>query len=490
MPLDPNIILQGKAPQINPMEIAQNATALQTGMNQNRLFASDFAARQAIGEHVRAATDKTTGETDYNKVMGGVSTDPRSAFRAPEVAKDFLERKKAQAELTGLQVKQFNDHLGATAAAINPLIASKEPLTTDAVVSAAVNVINNPSLPPELRTQVTNDVTGFLSKLPPNATDAQIRSALQQVQLQTMDTQERFNAIYGAPQVNDTGPTIAVGTLSPMTGYHPVGQIDKGLSPADLAAPRQVGVGVGGVPMMSTTADFLKKAAEAGGGGIPMGLPAGEAEAQTQSAGRVKEIQDYAAGAPQRLVAMQSVRSLIPTAPGTAFGPTGQLTSQIQKVLAGLGVQWAASDQAPIDEISKGLEMIVSHQQQAMGAGTDASRATVKNANPTLANSKEGLLQNLSVVEGNDRFMVAKNRALQKHLLNNPASSTPRFEAAFNEDFTPLALQVQTMPKAEQKRVWESLSGKQDKDGNWTGEKGRFLRTLRVFQKQGWLEGQ
>lgn len=489
MALDPSIILQAKPPQINPMEVAQNATALQGAMNQNRLFSSDFAARQAIGEHYRASIDPQSGQLDTNKLTGLVAGDPRSAFRAGEVAKDALDRQRSQAQLAPEQVKAYQAHLSVLGDAITPLLASQEPLTRDAVIGSAVNVINNPSLPPELRQQVTNDVTGFLSKLPASATPEQIRAALQQVQLQTMDTQERFNAVYGTPQTTDTGGAIAVGTISPMTGYHPVGEIKKTLPPSELATPTQIGVGPGGEPLMGTRGQFLDKAAS---GGIATALPAGQAEFATQTAKRANDIQTYAASSPTRLSAMQSVRSLIPSAPGAAFGPTGNLTSQVQKIGAALGIapDKMVTGQASLDEINKSLSLIAAAQGQAMGAGTDASREMVHNANPSLANSKEGLLQNLSVVEGNERYAVAKNRALQEWLSNHPASTTAQFEAAFNKNFTPLALQVQTMPQAEQKRVWNSLSGKQNKDGTWTGEKGRFLKTMDMFASRGWNDGQ
>lgn len=490
MALDPNIILQGKPPQINPMEIAQHATALQTGMNQNRLFASDFGARQAIGEHYRASIDPQSGQLDTNRLTGLVAGDPRSAFRAGEVAKDALERQRQQAQLAPEQVKAYQAHLSVLGDAITPLLASKEPLTRDAVIGSAVNVINNPSLPPELRQQITNDVTGFLGSLPPNATPEQIRSALQQIQLQTMDTQERFNAVYGSPVQVDTGARIEQGSFSPMTGYKPAGSFDKTLSPSDLSTPTQIGVGPGGEPIMGTKEQFIQKAT--GAGGVATGLPAGQAEFATTTAKRANEIQTYAASSPARLTAMQSVRSLVPTTPGTAFGPTGNLTSQIQKVAAGLGIapEKIVSGQASLDEINKSLSLIAAAQGQAMGAGTDASREMVHNANPSLANSKEGLLRNLSVVEGNERYAVAKNRALQEWLSTHPASTTAQFEAAFNKNFTPMALQVQTMPQHEQKRVWESLSGKQNKDGTWTGEKGRFLKTMDMFSARGWSEGQ
>lgn len=490
MALDPNILLQGKTPQFNPMEIAQNATALQQGINQNRLFASDFGARQAIGEHYRASIDPQSGQLDTNKLTGLVAGDPRSAFRAGEVAKDALERQRSQAQLAPEQVKAYQAHLSVLGDAITPLLASKEPLSRDAVIGSAVNVINNPSLPPELRQQVTNDVTGFLSQLPASATPEQIRNALQKIQLQTMDTQERFNAVYGSPVQVDTGARIEQGSFSPMTGYRPAGSFDKSLSPADLSTPTQIGVGPGGEPIMGTKEQFIQKAT--GGNGIATALPAGQAEFATTTAKRANEIQDYAASAPQRISAMQNVRSAIPLAPGTAFGPTAALTGQIGKITTALGIPFVVSKEgtASMDEISKALSLIAAHQGQALGAGTDASRATVQNANPSLANSKEGLLQNLSVVEGNERYAVAKNRALQEWLSNHPASTTAQFEAAFNKNFTPLALQVQTMPQAEQKRIWSSLSGKQNKDGTWSGEKGRFLKTMDMFAQRGWTEGQ
>lgn len=489
MPIDANIILGAKPPQIDPMAIAQNATVLQTGMNQNRLFASDFGARQAIGEHYRASIDPQSGQLDTNKLTGLVAGDPRSAFRAGDVAKDALERQRQQAQLGPEQVAAYRAHMAVVGDVLTPLIAKKEPLTISDVHDAAMNVITNPAIPPELREQITKDATGFLASLPPNATPEQIRGAVQKLQLQTMDTQERFNAVYGAPMTTDTGGTIKVGTLSPMTGYHPVGQIDKTLSPSEIATPTQIGVGPGGEPLMGTRGQFLDKA---GADGIATALPAGQTEFATKTAARANDIQTYAASSPARIAAMTTVRSLIPNTPGSAFGPTGNLTSQVQKIAAGLGIapEKVVSGQASLDEINKSLSLIAAAQGQAMGAGTDASREMVHNANPSLANSKEGLLQNLSVVEGNERYAVAKNRALQEWLSNHPASTTAQFEAGFNKNFTPLALQVQTMPQAEQKRVWENLSGKQNKDGSWGGERGRFLKTMDLFASRGWLEGQ
>lgn len=501
MPIDPNIILQGKPPQIDPMAIAQNATALQTGMNQNRLFASDFTARQAIGEHYRQAIDPRTGQLDTNKLTGLVAGDPRSAFRAGDVAKDALEREQSQVALGTARVGQeaanvdlIKKKLGAFNQGLSALL-TKPDVTNDDIIGQASQWVS--------RGVLSNDeAVQELSTLPPPTGDpikdaAARKEWLQQHYLQTAEATQQFDAAFGTPTTTDTGAKIVMGRTNPITGYAPVAQFNKELSPETLSTPTQTGVGPGGEPIYGTRADFIGKAA---GGGIPMAPAAGEVEYKTQSASRATEIGKYAEGSPQRLAAMQAVRSLVPTTPGQAFGPTHNLTSQVGKLAAAWNIPFIknADGQASIDEINKSLSLVAAQQAQAMGAGTDAGKAMIHDANPSFANSREGMLGNLSIVEGNERYMVAKNRALQNYMTGDPARGIPphpasdarKFETRFNNEIPPQVFQVQTMSPANQKRVWESMSGKQEKDGSWTGDKGRFIRGLVTAQKNGWLEGQ
>jgi len=217
-----------------------------------------------------------------------------------------------------------------------------------------------------------------------------------------------------------------------------------------------------------------------GTGFLPTGLPPGQAEYMASNQGRVRDLQSESTATTQRLAAMKNIRAVIGSAPSTAFGPTGDVTSKIGKIATALGVAPpnVKEGQTSIDELNKSLEMIAAQQGQQMHAGTDAARATVHAANPSLSNSKEGLMQNLAVIQGNDEWTNARNSALQEWLKVHPATQENQFESAWNSKVSPLVFQVQHMAPAQQTKLYNSMS---------PGDKKSLVDAMRYAEAKGWL---
>lgn len=89
-------------------------------LNQNALFQQTFRARQAMGPLAQASVDPQTGQMDYNKFATMISTHPETAFMAPEVINQLVQRQLTQAELvkTNLDIEAkrrdtINNQLGS-----------------------------------------------------------------------------------------------------------------------------------------------------------------------------------------------------------------------------------------------------------------------------------------------------------------------------------------------------------------------------------------
>lgn len=280
----------------------------------------------------------------------------------------------------------------------------------------------------------------------------------------------------GAQQIPFTGS--ATGGLQPQAGG---ASVPNEMSP-EAKAGRVPTVSPAGVPgsVPQATISDSQGNPRTGSAFIPTGLPPGQAEYMAGNQARVRDLQGESTATTQRLAAMKNIRAVIGSAPSTAFGPTGDVTSKIGKITTALGIAPPSvkEGQTSIDELNKSLEMIAAQQGQQMHAGTDAARATVHAANPSLSNSKEGLMQNLAVIQGNDEWTNARNSALQEWLQKNPATDENKFEAAWNKKVSPLVFQVQHMAPEQQAKLYKSMTAT---------EKQSLVGAMRYAEAKGWL---
>ena len=71
----------------------------QNALNQNAMFQQQFRARAAMGPLAQASVDPETGQMDYNKFATLISTHPETAFMAPEVINQLVQRQLTQAQV-------------------------------------------------------------------------------------------------------------------------------------------------------------------------------------------------------------------------------------------------------------------------------------------------------------------------------------------------------------------------------------------------------
>jgi hypothetical protein len=496
---DSSGILQAKAPDIigtlGQVQAIKNAQAQNALLNiEAQQAQGKLAAQNEYGHQLQINIDPETGQINYPNALAATAKNPNAALGFSDIANQNIAQQTgtantgtAQQQLTQAKYKTLGDHLGMVGNTIASLLAEKNAdgtpatLTAGHVVDKAVQLVkNSPLAGTDEGQSFVGHAADLVSQIGPDPSpddpayqakmamrDKTIRAALTPIMAQAQTAQQQVEEALGKPGAVETGaniqPTVSQ-PLAPQAGVRPAGApIAKELSPeAKLGRVQTVSpeTGLAGTIPVTATNDIHGNPTRAGGF-VPTSMAPGQQgyfEANTQ---RANAIQARAASSPLVLSAMNDVRSVVKNVPDTAFGPTKELTGAIGKIAAALHLAppQAVNGVASLDELEKSLNTIAANQGAELGAHTDASRATVTSANPSLYNSKEGLLRNLAVVQGNEEYAVAKNRALQQVLKEGmPASATPAFEAAFNAKISPLVFQLQHMTPQSQREVWKTLS--------------------------------
>lgn len=514
-PLDASIILQGQQP--NLLGTLQNVQNYKNSQIENQLLQLRQKSEQGTltgrANYGRAIQQNTgpDGDVNWHNSLVSMSQDPANALYMSDAANQNLAQQSAtqgvrsatagasQAELanaaahlqTGIQL--FSGLEGkkgiATASDVDDTLAT-------GIRSGMFNTPESFSQMMAERDKV-HDMIGALPKGPDGQPDPQAVDKI--VRTEAGNYRQHMQDIAQHPLLVNTGrqqlpyTASATGGLQPQAGAPP---IVNELSPeAQVSRVPTVNPDTGEAGTVPQSALSTPTGQPRGGNGfLPTNMAPGSAETLQANAGRVQQIQSEGLAAARRIAAAQAVRSEIGSVPATAFGPTSKITSTVGKLAAAFGVSppAAVNGQASLDALHKSLAMITAAQAQTYGAGTDASRAMVKEATPSTDNSREGLLRNLAQVQGNDQWAIARNRAWQSAVSSGHLrpSDEPKFEAAFNKEMSPLVFQAHYMDQEGQQQIWKTLSGSKQKDGSYTGEKGDFLRGMQRAEKFGWFGGQ
>ena len=532
MAFDSSGILAAKAPDILPM--IQGVQAYKNALATNQILTAEgqqaqgkLAAQKAYGANLQANTGPD-GKINYANALGQTAQNPDAALGFGDVANQNISQQTgtantgtAQAQYTQAQIEAAKAHVQMVAPIATALLAKAGPdgkpslLNTNDVTGSIAGVLKNTTLPPDLKNAFLQDGIDFASQLGPApdpadpsyaikaaAQDATIRSKLKQLVIQGQVAPQQVEEEYGkSGTVNNGAATVGV-IQSPFTGAVTnsgtgvINQLSPGQKTERVPTVDPVTGAATSVPQASISDAFGNP--KAGVGALPTSISPQAQALQSVSAQRAHAISDAASGAPGRIAAMQSVRSLVNGAPSTAFGPTSDLTSTAQKIASAFGINTPelTKGQVSVEGMNKLFASIAAQQGVATGAGTDASRALIHDANPSLANSKAGMLENLAIVQGNEQYGIAKNRALQQYLSKNPSGNVQSFESTFNNSVSPLAFQFQNLDPAGRQRLFNSLSGKEigvdpvTKEPIYNGDKGRLQSSWAQANKRGWFEGQ
>lgn len=260
----------------------------------------------------------------------------------------------------------------------------------------------------------------------PSSDQGALREAMTGYALRALSAGERFNAQFGSPQMIQTGNAQLPVTVSPLTGIAPLGgAIPNTMSPAQLAAPTQIGVTPEGQPIMGTQGQFMEQAGvnpltgrgpapqmaqnplmgqqpqmmEAQesqpqqppmpaprGAGVVTTLPAGAVEAMTQAGS--KSGSELANAQAREVTYAQEVAPLekaIPSLEALGTTGTGPGTEQINEIfsfLQSMGVP--GLDKEKIKDFDTARKYLVQYAQASGNANTNDKLAAAFAGNPSV----------------------------------------------------------------------------------------------------------
>lgn len=433
-------------PQPPPNMLTQmsNMAALQGQVNQNRLFNQQFGARQAIGQAYQQATDPQTGQTDFNKVMGIASQDPRANYMLGDLAAQQMERQKNQLQIQKDQLDLAITHNKAMNDGISSLLANPKASSADILKFLTDSLKDGRVTLTQAATEAGNIPTD----------PAQIPGYLQQHLLQNMDAGAKLQAIYGQFQGIGTGGGTQLIGASPMTGAHPLGFVPNTPSPSDLLQTVQVYDPVSKQMKTITKAQMLSGWGNASGGvgGMAAAPPLGAASAaETDAAENAKmgiNLQDTAEQVPAQKALLQDMMAEVQK---FTPGPTADYSLATRKMAQAFGLPVDDKKIASQEEFIKQAQQIINQQGQTMHAGSDERHEAVTAANLNQQISKLGIQSIGAQLLGNQDAIAAKNQAWQQYKQQAGPESYGQFSSQFNKVLDPRVFQLKYLSPEERK---------------------------------------
>lgn len=281
MAIDPSIPLQvnGAQPQqpANPLQMLTTFSQLQQRANQNQLFQSEFAARNAIGKAFSGAIG-SNGKVDLGEVERRMAADPAAAFKSPEIMLQLEQRKQTQIQTAKAQLEIANQYLGITDGALSALANKGDSITRKDVVDSLTKL--------STRLQVMGVDYGLadpdhlaqvLMQVPEGGTG--IQDMVRQALLRNMDAKQRADTMFGQMKELDMGNRISVQQQIPFNGTSTeVKSLPKAMSPFEATTPAEINT-TGG-PVTTTRGEIgragLPGAKPDGGGGGGEDAPSGD----------------------------------------------------------------------------------------------------------------------------------------------------------------------------------------------------------------------
>lgn len=506
MPVDTSMYGSGPTAQPNMLDQFGKIATIQNATNQNKLFQQEFGARSAMGPILQGAIDPATGQLDTNKLLQGLAANPLTAFKAPELARQALEMQAQQTSIAGAQQTQALAKVKAIGDAVTSLLPLKDGVTPAHVADKMSDLVGAGAIDVKTAANTLKQVAGM--------DGPQLYQYLQQKQLQVMDTQSRFGAVYGSPTTVNTGGQVQPGVQqSAMNGggFTPSGPaVNLTLSPGQAATPQTV-TGADGQPITAPTATFappglVPPAARGSGGGAapttsggapgstsaPGGAPrpaapaipgaggapvVGQSPQQAQAVQadvtRFKADQGDVAAAQTRVQSLQKAKTALEELSGplgTGKGTEG--LAHAKAVLSSLGIAFNDST-LNRDEAKKYLLDYARSQGAAGHSDQQLSAALGSNASTEISNAAA-----LDVVKtniGRERQRIAQVAEAPDQTGKGYGSHASKFAS----ETDPRAFAWNEYSAAEQQKILSSMKG---------DAKAKFVRSLRLAAKYGFVQ--
>lgn len=256
MPIDPNIPLGVNAvPPTNPLALATQAAGLQGQINTNRAAQSTFAARNALGPIFQQGIDPETGRPDIGKIFGDLSKDPRTAYLAPEIVNQLIQRELTQKQITvqdlegelkkvqlakdkvgfaGEQIGMMNRTLGS-------LMVRGDTVKYDDLFDAASTLVGQMNDP-----LFTKNMASKLASAPKQGGPA-LAKWIQEQNSAALTAKEQLDAQMGQLTTINQGLTTTLFRVTPYDQrMQTLGRVQNTMTPAEAATPQEGPIGPGG----------------------------------------------------------------------------------------------------------------------------------------------------------------------------------------------------------------------------------------------------
>lgn len=464
-----NPLYQAPSVQYNPLQMAMQVQQLKNAQLANQTGQFSLDSQKAVGDAYQAATDPTTGQTDFNKLHGILSNSGQAgASKMPEIATNSIGQQQGKQSLTQAQFDLYQKQSDAVNK-ITTGIASDPNATPDQVYSQVALAIKNGAITPQAAAQGLSDLPG--SDAPKGAIQAwaarhAAQSAGFQEQLKQM-APNYVNTGNGATnQVTDFNPNTAPSypkqitvdqKLTPGQVVQPVSVYQNGqqgnISAGQFAAQTGNGALVGGptAPVNQGGAAtgngrYPQQPQQAGqpapaqpAGFVPTGAPVGQNELAAGGAQRVNTLQQAAASAPNQ---MHSYDLALEAAHGAVTGQGAGKIIDPQQILQTMGLGGMATGERVKDTQILNSQLASAADQAAASlglAGSDARLQAAKAGQPNGEMNAPALIQQIKYVKGLQQGVVDKSNAYQAYLgkNGNNTANIGQFDSQFNKTFNP-----------------------------------------------------
>ena len=296
--------------------------------------------------------------------------------------------------------------------------------------------------------------------------------------MSSLNGEQQLQALQPQNVPVDTGSGTVLLNRNPLTGQSSVGAtVQKGLSPADLAAPVNV-IGPDGTPKTITKQQWLQQQAQQQGQGSP-GVASGlsPADTATNEASGKQLSADLASssGYASRVFGLNQALSGLQTA---TTGQGSDALNNVKSALTTLGVPVPGGIDSVegYDEANKYLTQYAMAQAGSLGAGTDSKLATTLSGNASTHISNLAAQDVVRATIGMEQMKQAQVQAFQQSGL--PAASYQEFARQFNTNINPSVFVWDNMGKDAKQKYYDGLNDQQ---------RNQFRQQYSQAAQAGWI---
>lgn len=446
MPVDTSIYNRPQGPNAITQfsQMAGTANALM----QNRIMQEQMRTNLATGQAYRQAVDSTTGQVDPRLLTNAIVNSP-AAYNLPNVLKDVQQQKQAGVALETSEYELANKRLGSLRSTLGSLLANPNATGKD-VIGSTAQLVAQGVITPKMAADAMSGMPQDPKKLRVWLTDHMVN---------TMTAQEKMNAAYGTPQMQQgidprtNAPVVNPIAVSPLTGVRRL--------PVDSGAP-----GPGGAQSMT-----------APGGGIQTGLAPGQSAAMEKSAASWQTLRDDVGSSAQRVFQLgEALKGL----QGTATGPGTEFRNQLSSYVLALPGGNSIVDAKGVASYDKAVKYLTQNSMAAagqLGAGTDSKLATALTANASTSISN---MAAQDVVKAN--IALERIKQAQADIFEKSGALPGEFSGwavDWNKNVDPRAFAIDMMGAGDRKKLLGSLKGQ---------EQRRFIDSVKIAISTGLVD--